>query len=285
MSRARERPAAEVAAERASAVGRHVLAAAACAAPSRPAEVVPVTTTTPSFQMPVTWDLHTAVALVDLAEAGYQSGGSSASGSSSFAVNASVQGYSTPSTIDVGGASLRLRLATSDLPPAAHETFGHKDGGSVVLAIRRCAEEPWLPAIAGVPGRRHDDRSGLPRSGLLEVMIIARPTARGQITFLPEDAMRAWVPEGLQVELAPLKRLGDFHIDDGSGPWLRDRICITASDAEDYARLMRPDAKAPAGGLDALLSGSGLRQEATIAAPPLDEWDLARLGRLHRDVK
>merc|ERR1712187_360284 len=79
------------------------------------------------------------------------------------------------------------------------------------------------------------DSAGVPRNGLLEIMVMARPTAKGGITFLSEDLLRAWAPLGTPLEVVPLKRLGDFHIDDGSGPWLRDRICITASETDDFA--------------------------------------------------
>lgn len=82
----------------------------------------------------------------------------------------------------------------------------------------------------------------------------------------------------VQVQLLLLWRLGEFHIDDGSGPWLRDRILITASEAEDRA-LPLPEGD----GCD-LLQGTGLVAVTTVEAPPADEWELARRGTLHREV-
>jgi len=228
-------------------------------------EEVGINATTPSFQMPVQWELGIAMRLVQLAD------------SAQHQVTASVEGYSTPSTVDVGGASLRLRFSTEK--HREHLILGGQ--GSITLCVRRNRGQ-WLPAIAGVPGH-HSDRAGIPRHGLLEVMIMARPTSKGGITFVPEDALRAWIPIGAELEFAPLKRLGDFHIDDGSGPWLRDRICITLSEAEDFA-LANGGSLTKWPQMEQLLAGSGFFFKAGHSPPPLDEWDLARTGSLHRDV-
>ncbi|CAE7437848.1 unnamed protein product [Symbiodinium pilosum] len=150
---------------------------------------------------------------------------------------------------------------------------------SLALALRRSPAEPWLPAIGGVPGH-HKDRNGDPRHGLMEIMVIARPTVRGKVTFLHKEVLQQWVPVGAQVEVAALSRLGEFHVDDGSGPWLRDRILITASETEDLAMT----AEAVEGGIQHLLSGTGLTPDSRVEPPPADEWDLARSGLLHRDV-
>ena len=84
-----------------------------------------------------------------------------------------------------------------------------------------------------------------------------------------------------EVQLLLLWRLGDFHIDDGSGPWLRDRILITASEAEDQALpLPAPERQ----GVEGLLQGSGLVAVKTVEGPPADEWELTRRGQLHREV-
>ena len=69
-----------------------------------------------------------------------------------------------------------------------------------------------------------------------------------------------------EVQLLLLWRLGDFHIDDGSGPWLRDRILMTASEAEDQA-LPLPEAPGRQG-LDGLLQGSGLVAVRKVEGPP-----------------
>ena len=193
-------------------------------------------------------------------------------------VKASLQGYATPSTLDVGAASIRLRVGGPCQGILAEQ-------GSIALAVRRSASESWLPAIAGVPGH-HLDRAGTSRRGLLEVMLIARPTTKGGITFLPDESLRAWAPIGIELELAPLKRMDDFHIDDGSGPWLRDRICITSSEAEDFAMASGSDGAASGdAGVQQLLAGSGLcYRKGTVSAPPMDEWDLTRTGQYHRDV-
>lgn len=215
--------------------------------------------------MPLEWSVATGLSLAKLAAAGAAS------------ATVIVEGYSTPSVVDVGGASLRLRF---DLPegPAA-ELLATQ--GSIALALRRRDAGAWLPGVAGVLGH-HADRAGQPRHGLLEAVVLARPTVKGGLTFLHEEVLRQWAPEGTELELAPLQRLDDFHIDDGSGPWLRDRICITASQAEDFVA-----AKARACGdvqdVDLLLGGSGLRREGAVQPPPADEWDLARQGQLHRD--
>ncbi|CAE7220934.1 unnamed protein product [Symbiodinium microadriaticum] len=226
----------------------------------RGANIIAVTTTSPSFQMPLEWHPATALRLRRMAE-------------ECLGQSATITGYSTPSTADVGGASLRLRVSDPK-PPMAGQ-------GSLALAVRRVETEPWLPAIGGVPGH-HKDRNGDARHGLMEIMVIARPTVRGKVTFLPKDVLQQWAPVGQEVEVTALSRLGDFHIDDGSGPWLRDRILITASEAEDLA--MTAEAKAADGGIEQLLSGTGLRPDRRVEPPPSDEWDLARAGTLHRDV-
>ncbi|CAK8990238.1 Hypothetical protein SCF082_LOCUS2148 [Durusdinium trenchii] len=151
----------------------------------------------------------------------------------------------------------------------------------MLLALRRSDGGAWLPAIGGVPGH-HKDREGRPRHGLMEIMVIARPTVRGKVTFLHEEVLRQWALVGQEVHVAAVRRLGDFHIDDGSGPWLRDRILITASEAEDVALALPSPATADLG---ALLAQTGLSaREGWVEPPPPDEWDLARTGRLHRDV-
>ncbi|CAE7400132.1 unnamed protein product [Symbiodinium sp. CCMP2592] len=226
----------------------------------RGANMTAVTTTSPSFQMPLEWHPATALRLRRMAEA-----------QDCLSQRATITGYSTPSTADVGGASLRLQILEPK-PPLAGQ-------GSLALAVRRVEGEPWLPAIGGVPGH-HKDRNGDARHGLMEIMVIARPTVRGKVTFLPKDVLQQWAPVGLEVEVCGLSRLGDFHIDDGSGPWLRDRILITASETEDLAMT----AEAVDGGIEQLLSGTGLRPDARVEPPPSDEWDLARTGTLHRDV-
>jgi len=193
-------------------------------------------------------------------------------------VKASLQGYATPSTLDVGAASVCLRVEGPCQGILAEQ-------GSIALAVRRSSGESWLPAIAGVPGH-HVGRDEEPRNGLLEVMLIARPTTLGGITFLPDESLRAWAPVGIELELAPLKRMDDFHIDDGSGPWLRDRICITSSEAEDFALASGPgDACGGDAGVQQLLAGSGLcYKKGAVSAPPMDEWDLTRTGQYHREV-
>uniref|UniRef100_A0A7S0A348 Uncharacterized protein n=1 Tax=Pyrodinium bahamense TaxID=73915 RepID=A0A7S0A348_9DINO len=237
---------------------------------------VAVSVTRPSFQMPLEWSVATACSLARLAAA------------EPSRAAATVLGYSTPSVMDVGGASLRLRWHEAPAAPGARAATAAEvpllaASGSIALALRRgTAGAAWLPAVAGVPGH-HVDRAGQPRHGLLEVVVMARPTVKGGLTFLHEEALRAWAPEGAELELAPLRRLDDFHIDDGSGPWLRDRICITASQAEDFVAPQAREHGPASEDVDQLLSGSGLRREAVVRPPPSDEWDLARSGQLHRD--
>mmetsp|Transcript_85175 Transcript_85175/g.244493 ORF Transcript_85175/g.244493 Transcript_85175/m.244493 type:complete len:306 (-) Transcript_85175:45-962(-) len=208
-----------------------------------------------------------------------ESSSSATSSASAFAV---VEGYSTPSTVDVGCASLRLRLG-GDYASCCQGALASQ--GSLALGVRLLGGA-WLPAVAGVPGH-HADRAGIARHGLLEMVVMARPTQKGSVTFLHEDVLSAWAPVGTRLEVVPLHRVDDFHIDDGSGPWLRDRICITASQAEDFAAGL--PARSGCAGADAdllyrLLRGSGLRWDAArVEAAPLDEWDLARQGKLHRD--
>eukprot|EP00929_Paragymnodinium_shiwhaense_P049716 TRINITY_DN25054_c0_g1_i2.p1 TRINITY_DN25054_c0_g1~~TRINITY_DN25054_c0_g1_i2.p1 ORF type:complete len:292 (+),score=53.91 TRINITY_DN25054_c0_g1_i2:70-945(+) len=231
---------------------------------------VAVSATRRSFQMPLEWSVETAVELARLAQ-------------NSPTVSACVRGFSTPSTADVGCASIRLSIRQEELVEhggVALEAFGQQ--GSVALAIRRKAADAWLPAVAGVPGH-HTDRQGVPRHGLLEVVIMGRPEQKGGVTFLHEAALRAWVREGDAVEVAPIRRLGDFHIDDGSGPWLRDRICHTASQAEDVVAAAAN--VAPGRAIEELLAGSGFAADrgAPLEVAPADEWDLARTGQLHRD--
>lgn len=227
--------------------------------------VVALTATRPTFQMPLEWSVGTALRLVRLAADGRGP------------TTATVQGYSTPSTMDVGAASVRLRVSEALLQGIFAEQ------GSITLAVRRAASESWLPAIAGVPGH-HADRAGVPRHGLLEMLVMARPTTKGRVTFVHEEALREWVADGDELEVCPLQRLEDFHIDDGSGPWLRDRICITASQAEDFAAAKGAE-DSPCAAIQDLLSGTGFSfKVGAYSPPPMDEWDLTRLGQYHRDV-
>mmetsp|Transcript_118880 Transcript_118880/g.236878 ORF Transcript_118880/g.236878 Transcript_118880/m.236878 type:complete len:244 (-) Transcript_118880:6-737(-) len=231
-------------------------------------EHVPVSATRPSFQMPLEWSVATALSLAELAAV-----------ASSSAVVAVVEGYSTPSVVDVGGSSVRLRFPV----PKEEDESMLSASASIVIGLRhRAMNATWIPAVAGVPGH-HPDRAGLSRVGLLETVVMARPTVKGGVTFLDEDVLRAWIPQGQELELVPLRRLDDFHIDDGSGPWLRDRICITASQAEDFVAEHARAKQKTGCDIGQLLLGSGLRPEAAVQPPPQDEWSLARSGQLHRD--
>lgn len=151
--------------------------------------------------------------------------------------------------------------------------------------MRRLADRTWLPAIAGIPGH-FKDSAGQPRHGLIEATVMARPTINGNVTFLNEPVLRLWLPAGSEVEIASVAKLDEFHFDDGSGPWLRDRICTTASQAAEFARAsMGNNVQVCGGDVEALLCGSGLVRSATVQRPPADEWELARQGQLHRDCK
>lgn len=227
-------------------------------------ESVALSATKPTFQMPVEWPVGIALRLARLASDCHEP------------TRATVQGFSTPSTTDVGAASVRLRI-----PEPLEGVFAEQ--GSVTLGVRRAGTEAWLPAIAGVPGH-HADRAGIARHGLLEMLVMARPTTKGCITFVHEEALRDWAPVGQELELCPLKRLDDFHIDDGSGPWLRDRICITSSQAEDFASTGKGE-ELPRAAVQDLLRGTGFSFKPGAYSPaPMDEWDLTRVGQYHRDV-
>lgn len=233
---------------------------------------VPVSMTRPTFQMPLDWSVPTALGLVGLAEA--------AAKSSSLPISATVEGYSAPSVVDVGCASLRIRFAPEDCEAIGDQMLSAQC--SIALAVRRKDREGWLPGVAGVPGH-HEDRDGRARRGLLEAVIMARPTTSGGITFLHEDVLREWAPVGVELQLVPVRRVDDFHIDDGSGPWLRDRICITASQAEDFVAACQVRDQPISTSVEALLNNTGLRADTAVQCAPEDEWDLARKGNLHRD--
>merc|ERR1712070_604697 len=104
-----------------------------------------------------------------------------------------VMGGTTSAVSDVGGASIRLKMTGPALP----------DGG-YLLAIR---SEPgtWLPAIAGVPGRRYGDS----RVGLAELMVLARPLqgqgpTQKKVTFLPTPVLNYLYPRDGRVQLIAL---------------------------------------------------------------------------------
>ena len=130
-----------------------------------------------------------------------------------------VEGYSTPAVQDVGGASLRLRYDA--------KTSSLREGG-YLLAIRAESAECWLPAIAGVPGGKGLDRHGNSRVDLAELMIMGRPVVVGRhdstplksehITFLAEDTLRQFLPEGAHVEVVNVVRLTDFFLGLNAGP-------------------------------------------------------------------
>jgi len=115
-----------------------------------------------------------------------------------------VLGGSTSAVRDIGGASIRLRT-----PEMA-------DGG-YLLAIRATPEGSWLPAIAGVPGRRYDEIGEESRLGLAELMILARPIecqgSTEEVTFLPTEVLQCLYPTQSSVEVVKLKRVTDFHLD------------------------------------------------------------------------
>jgi len=228
---------------------------------------IPVTITRPSFQMPVEWPVDVAAL--------YSNQGSV----QSEVLRGTVVGLSTPSTKDTGGASVRIALDGGMESATA---------GSYLLCLRRGPELRWVPCLASVPVGNKDSQGGS-RVNKVEAMVLARPTARGGVTFVHEDALASWAPEGARIELTILRRLRDFHVDDSSGPWLRDAICIVASEAEDLAmeelKSVQVETRGAAKGEqhDILLRNTGFRQERTEEAPPDDEWDLARKGQLHRD--
>merc|ERR1711963_486177 len=95
---------------------------------------VAVSATKPSFQVPVEWPINVADWFAQQAEE-----------SSRQVYEGRVVGYSTPSTADVGAASLRLQILS--------EEFAKLLPGSYAICLRRSSSCRWLPAIASIPGK------------------------------------------------------------------------------------------------------------------------------------
>lgn len=139
---------------------------------------------------------------------------------------ARVEGHTTPSTADIGAASLRLRFFAAGAEDSREmgTTSALKDGG-YLMAIRIPGRGGrFLPAAAGVPGRQGLDRHGGSRVGLAECCIIARPVTDGTATLVPDAMLREWAPVGTPVEVVLLARVTDFFLGLNAGTWLRIRI-------------------------------------------------------------
>lgn len=232
-----------------------------------------VSATKPSFQMPLEWPVAVAACVARKGD------------DAICPIRVTVVGFATPSTTDVGGASLRLVAVEGG-------SLAEVKPGSYSICLRREGEEKWLPGIACIPGD-DPDRDGHPRTDKLEAMIMVRPNVRGGVTFLHDAVLRAWAPVGADLELVVVELQCEFSIDDASGPWLRDRICIVSSSVEDNVLAKQGTQQASSRVpfvvdmqlLDEMLEPCGLRRTTRVERAPDDEWDLARQGQLHRDCK
>jgi len=120
---------------------------------------------------------------------------------------------------------------------------------------------------------------------------------RIQLSFLPEDVLKEWLPEGSEVELVKVEKVTDFHLGLNAGRWLQIRmsqICTTsAADAEVSSEKAFEDGKnrvssqsrtARRNNFESLLNSdlecledfffkheeTGLRLEYRMEAPPAD---------------
>ena len=122
------------------------------------------------------------------------------------------------------------------------------DGGGFLLAIRakrhnisdtdRCSNYPnrhsgFLPAIAGIPGKKGLDRYGNSRVASAELIVMGRPLANqnnnkdlhdAEITFFSEDTISQVFPVGSLVEIINISRVTDFFLGLNAGRWLTIRI-------------------------------------------------------------
>jgi hypothetical protein len=178
-------------------------------------------------------------------------------------MDGTVVGSSTVSVADVGGASLRIKIP--------EET---RDGG-YLLMIRAPGSRAWLPAIAGVPGRRYDDL-GPSRAGLAELMVLARPVVPKdegggeveRVTFLPGNVLKTLYPTSSSVEVMILHRATDFSLGLNAGRWLTIRMSeITKESCRWLEEQGGRDASA---GVEELLASSGLELEDATEPPPPD---------------
>ena len=122
------------------------------------------------------------------------------------------------------------------------------DGGGFLLAIRVKGNSisetdnrnnylnrhlGFLPAIAGIPGKKGLDRYGNSRVASAELIIMGRPLASqntnkdlhaAEITFFPEETISQLFPIGSQVEIINISRVTDFFLGLNAGRWLTIRI-------------------------------------------------------------
>jgi hypothetical protein len=186
------------------------------------------------------------------------------------ALEAQVQGFSTPAIKSIHASSVRLRQP------------GGWQAGSYLTAVR--VEDAWLPALASVPGDAPDSL-GHSRLGLVELLVMARPLADpscgidrhggdaerrpcGIVTCLPEVALRyLFAAPGTSVHLIHLERVAPF-VERLSEPlWLRPRLHEIAVQAAGAARSWEAGgATCHAESIEWLLHGSSLTCDAEVDA-------------------
>ena len=132
------------------------------------------------------------------------------------------------------------------------------DGGGFLLAIRShkpndevlsdeflIENSGFLPAIAGIPGKKGLDRYGNSRVASAELIIMGRPLASNkqhesddqsfnkaikndsqipELTFFSEDTISQVFPIGSLVEVINIARVTDFFLGLNAGRWLTIRI-------------------------------------------------------------
>ena len=132
------------------------------------------------------------------------------------------------------------------------------DGGGYLLAIRlhkNCKKATidensiqysgFLPAIAGIPGKKGLDRYGNSRVASAELIVMGRPLANNdkpisakeendqitkdnvksaEVTFFSEDTISNLFPVGSLIEVINVARVTDFFLGLNAGRWLTIRI-------------------------------------------------------------
>lgn len=197
---------------------------------------------------------------------------------------AEVAGYTTEKTRAAGAASVRLHL----LGDGAAGSVSWQQGAHLT-ALRATSGGGWLLGLAGT--RRPQE--GLPPG--LELVVMARPDQKfGSLMYLPEETLRALMPEGSRVELRAVRPLLPVQ-HDCPEQWLRDRLLKLADIVEVAFSASPAGGPSPPqekvsqalqqAGLLLMQDATGLQQLPTLPADTGNRVSPAELGYWEEEMR
>ena len=114
-------------------------------------------------------------------------------------LRATVTGNSSAKVLAAGGASVRLTFASE---------CGQISPGGWLVGLRAPGATQFAPAIGGATAKRKDARAL--GTGVLDAMVMTGHRGAGAVTYLREDELRAYLPVGAEVTVAPIWQCTDF---------------------------------------------------------------------------